>query len=71
TQSRREWMTRRHIALKEKRESQFWLRQLRDAKPSRTSPPLDRLVDESGQLVAILTTVLNTARRRDNLPRPG
>ena len=71
SQSRREWMTRRHIALKEMRESQFWLRLLRDANPSRTSPPLERLVDESGQLVAILTTVLNTARRRDNLPRPG
>jgi four helix bundle protein len=29
-QTRRDWITRRYIALKEMRESQFWLRLLRD-----------------------------------------
>jgi len=63
SQSRREWITRRHIALKEMRESQFWLRLLHAANPAREPHQLAELLDESGQLVAILTATLNTARK--------
>jgi four helix bundle protein len=69
SQSRREWITRRHIALKEMRESQFWLRLLHAANPGREPQPLAQLIDESGQLVAILTATLNTARK--NSQREG
>ena len=71
SQSRRDWMTRRHIALKEMRESQFWLRLIEDAAPANHPARLGQLVDESGQLVAILTAVLNTARANDKRSRPG
>ncbi len=62
-------MTRRHIALKEMRESQFWLRLLCEANPVKGPHPLVPLVDESGQLVAILTATLNTAKRNDREAR--
>jgi len=64
TQSRREWLTRRHIALKEMRETQFWLRLLQEAS-SKASASLASLLEESGALVAILTAVVLTAKRND------
>jgi four helix bundle protein len=70
SQSRREWVTRRHIALREMRESQFW-RLMRESSPASRKAALNSLADESGQLVAILTAALNTARKYDNSRRPG
>jgi four helix bundle protein len=55
---------RRHIALKEMRETLFWLRLLHDSSPQ-PPPPLHSLMDESDQLIAILTATLKTARRND------
>jgi len=61
SQSRADWIAKRFIALREIREAQFWLRLLHDSalKPRTDLLPL---IDESGQLVAILTTALKTAR---------
>lgn len=60
-QSRPDWLTRRFIALKELRETQFWLRLYRDANASRTKDIAD-LIDEATQLVAIFTTIVKRAR---------
>jgi four helix bundle protein len=64
-QSRREWLTRRHIALKEAREAYFWIRLLRTSSPESFAAALAALENESDQLVAILTAILKTARRND------
>jgi len=52
---------KRFIALKEMREAVFWLRLLRDSseKPRTDLAPL---LDESSQIVAILTATVKTAR---------
>ena len=65
SQSRREWLTRRHIALKEACETHFWIRLLRGASPHVYAAPLAALENESDQLVAILTAILKTARKND------
>ncbi|MCC7034138.1 MAG: four helix bundle protein [Acidobacteria bacterium] len=64
-QSRKEWLTRRHIALKEMHESHFWLRLLRDSDPRPGGSALDGLIDESDQLIAILTATVKSARAND------
>jgi four helix bundle protein len=56
-QSRPDWLTRRFIALKEMRESHFWLRIYRDANNSKRDD-IFFLIDEANQLVAILTTIV-------------
>jgi four helix bundle protein len=71
TQSRREWLTRRHIALKEMRETEFWLRLLRESSPGAASSSLANLLDESGALVAILTAAVRTARKNDSAGNLG
>ena len=60
-QSRPDWLTRRFIALKELRETQFWLRIYRDANHS-ARKDITALIDESGQLVAIFTAIVKRAR---------
>jgi len=65
-QSRKEWLTRRHIALKEMRESHFWLRLLRDSATHPSGTTLDGLRDESHQLVAILTAAVKSAHANDS-----
>jgi four helix bundle protein len=62
-QSRPDWLTRRFIALKEMREAHFWLRLYRDANQSKR-PDIAELLDESNQMVAILTTIVVNARRK-------
>ncbi|MBY0495235.1 MAG: four helix bundle protein [Cyanobacteria bacterium] len=62
SQSKRDWIAKRFIALREMRETQFWLRLMSDAANTKTD--LEPLLDEASQLVAILTTSLKTARRR-------
>ena len=62
-----DWLTRRFIALKEMRETLFWLRLYRDANSSSRTDIL-KLIDESNQLVAILTTIVKRAREKKALP---
>jgi four helix bundle protein len=62
-QSRPDWLTRRFIALKEMREAHFWLRLFRDANQS-TRQDIAALIDESSQMVAILTTIVVNARAK-------
>ena len=62
-QSRRDWVTRRYIALKEAREAQFWLRLLCDTRAARSETLCD-LLSESGELVAILMATVRSARQK-------
>ena len=52
------------IALKEVRETRYWLKLLIRSKLVPQSSSLDALVDEASQLVAILTASAHTARQR-------
>jgi four helix bundle protein len=60
-QSKSDFISKCGIALKEARETHYWLRLLRETDlvtPELLSP----LIDESRQLVAILTTIVKRAR---------
>jgi four helix bundle protein len=61
SQSRADWLTKRFIALKEMRETLFWLHLLRDTS-SKTAADLPWLLDEANQLVSILTATVRSAR---------
>jgi four helix bundle protein len=61
-QSRPDWRTKRFIALKEMRESHYWLQLLRDAN-NNTTKGLESALDESNQLVAILTTICKNSQK--------
>src|SRR5262245_15129275 len=52
------------IALKEVRETRYWLNLVLRAELLEDAKVLPELIDEAGQLVAILTASANTARRR-------
>lgn len=60
-QSRPDWLTRRFIALKELRETLYWLRLYRDVTKT-SSPEVATLVDEANQLVAIFTVIVKRAK---------
>jgi four helix bundle protein len=59
-QSRPDFISKCTIALKEARESHYWLRLLQ-ATNSRETKNVDRLVNEANELVAILTTIVKKA----------
>ena len=65
-QSKADFIARSHIALKEARESHYWLRLIAASDcvtPSRIQP----LVGEANEIVAVLTSiVLNTRRNSQN-----
>jgi four helix bundle protein len=61
--SKREFVLKNSIALKEARETLFWLRLL-VACALASGEETERLVDEAHQLVAILTSTVRTARFR-------
>lgn len=60
-QSRADFTARCSIALKEARETKYWLRLL---SASKTIPPakLDPMIQESSEIIAILTTIRKRAR---------
>ena len=62
-ESRADFVHKVKIADKEMRESRYWLRVIQHAE---LAPPLDleRVIDEAGQLVAILTASAKTAAHR-------
>ena len=60
-QSRPDWLTRRFIALKELRETLYWLRLYRDVTGTDRQEVM-ALLDEADQLVAIFTAIVKRAR---------
>jgi len=60
-QSKADFVSKCNIALKEARETHYWLRLFKETK---VVPPerLSELIEESNELVAILTTIVKNAR---------
>ena len=60
-QSRADFISKCTISLKEARETRYWLRILRETlKDSR----LDQLINESTEIIAILTTIVRKTKER-------
>ena len=61
-QSKKDFTAKMAIASKEARETNYWLRLLRDSKlcPSNN---LSELIDESEQLIKILTSIVKTSQK--------
>ena len=68
--SARDFVSRAGVALRECRETRFWLR-LVSACQLAPDLPVERLNDESRQLTAILTTMVRTSRAKLPKPRPS
>jgi len=60
-QSRADFISKCSVALKEARETKYWLRLL-SASNDISESKLTGLIDESSELIAILTTIRKTAR---------
>jgi four helix bundle protein len=60
-QSKSDFISKCNIALKEARETHYWLRLLRDTHLL-SSERIAPLIDEAHQLTAILTTIVRNAR---------
>ena len=61
-QSKPDFINKNCIALKEIREAKFWLRQLRDAEPTRLGPATVPLIAEAEELRLIVTTIILNAK---------
>jgi four helix bundle protein len=66
-QSRADFHAKLRVALKEARESQFWLRLIADSKEIRHSR-IAPLVKESGEIVGILTAIARKTNPRNPSP---
>lgn len=62
SQSRADFIAKYSIACKEARETNYWLRLLA-ASEIMTDEKLKDLIDESNQLIAILTTIIKTTKK--------
>jgi four helix bundle protein len=66
-QSRADFHAKLRIALKEARESHFWLRLLRESNSVRATR-IDPLLQEANEIVAILTTIAKKTNPRNPPP---
>ena len=64
-QTKRDFIAKQFIALKEAREARFWLRVIAEAYPH-VATKLDPFIRESGELVAMLTASIRTAKSTPN-----
>ena len=60
-QSRKDFMSKMSIASKEARETNYWLRLLRDSKTLEAND-LSEIIDESEQIIKILTSIVKTTK---------
>ena len=61
-QSRRDFISKMSIASKEARESNYWLRLLKDSNSCK-SMELEQLLNDSTQIIKILTSIVKTSQR--------
>ena len=61
-QSKKDFIAKMAISSKEARETNYWLRLLRDSKIY-FSPNLIELIDESEELIKILTAIVKTSQK--------
>ena len=64
-QSKRDFIAKMAIASKEARETNYWLRLLRDSKLC-PSVDVSELIGESEQLIKILTAIVKTSQKKLN-----
>ena len=62
-QSRKDFISKMSIASKEARESNYWLRLLKDSKLFQSSD-LDRLLNDSLEIIKILTAIVKTTSQK-------
>ena len=62
-QSRKDFISKMAIASKEARETHYWLRLLRDSKIY-DGMELFRLIEESEEIIKILTSIVKTAQQK-------
>lgn len=67
-QTKKDFITKMSIASKEARESRYWLRLIKESKL--TDYQFDVLIDESEQLIKILTAIVKTSQTNINKPSP-
>ena len=66
-QSRRDFLAKMSVASKEAREAHYWLRLIRDSNPDHRGDPLtQQLLNETDQLIRILTSIVKTTRERQS-----
>ena len=64
--SRKDFLHKMNIATKEAREAHYWLRLLKDSGILSESQA-DSIINESGELVKILTSIVKTGQENKNL----
>jgi four helix bundle protein len=64
-QSRKDFISKMSISSKEARETNYWLRLLRDSQLCKGIDYTD-LIKESEEIIAILTSIVKTTSKRDN-----
>lgn len=57
--SKKDFLYRIKICLKEAKESRYWLRIMKNTNKEITQPKIDRLINESTQLVRIFSSIVN------------
>jgi four helix bundle protein len=65
-QSRKDFISKMSIASKEARKTNYWIRLLQDSGVYREID-FSGLLDESGRLIKILTSIVKTSRTKPNL----
>ena len=62
-ESRRDFIHKMKIALKELRETKVWLQMILKANLIRSSQKIEQLIDESNQLISIFVASIKTAKQ--------
>lgn len=65
-QSRKDFISKMSVASKEARETNYWLRLLRDSNLCREID-LSDLIKESQEIIAILTSIVKTSQKNSNI----
>ena len=62
-QSKKDFVSKFSIALKEARETKYWLRLIRDSNLY-DKPSINQLIDECDEIIRIITSILKTSRQQ-------
>ncbi|RKD23543.1 four helix bundle protein [Caminicella sporogenes DSM 14501] len=63
-QSKKDFISKMSIALKEAAETKYWLRLLKDSNSIKNNKKVDNLILECEEIIKILTSILNTAKKK-------
>jgi len=65
-ESRKDFIHKMKIALKELRETKVWLKMILKANMTKSSEKIDQLIDESNQLISIFVASVKTAKQNSS-----